>query len=264
MTDNEQLRRIAQYEDMLREAEALLPGAAQSARNGLRWQRSIEQAAYACGGGWGRDGEAGEAGVFAGNVPRGVLSEFGIDRLLEAFGELLAEGGPCEAEPAPPIGTKLVVLGCPGSGKSVFSLRLGEKTGLPLIHLDNIWWRSDRTHITREEFDRRLAEILRTEAWILDGYYNRSCELRIRACDTVFFLDYSEEICMRGITERVGTRRPDMPWTEQALDPELVELVRRFHSEMRPALLALLARYPEKQLLRFRARAEADAWLAAL
>ena len=69
---------------------------------------------------------------------------------------------------------------------------------------------------------------------------------------------------MRGITERVGEDRPDMPWTEQTLDPELVELVRSFRSDARPKLLALLAQYPEKRVVSFRSRAEAEAWLSEL
>ncbi len=32
---------------------------------------------------------------------------------------------------------------------------------------------------------------------------------------------------MRGITERVGKVREDMSWTENELDPELVEMVQQ-------------------------------------
>ena len=159
------------------------------------------------------------------------------------------------------IGRKVLVLGCSGAGKSVFARRLREKTGLSLIHLDNVYWRPDRTHISREEFDRRLEELLRGDAWILDGNYSRTYEPRIRACDTVIFLDYSEALCMAGITGRLGEKRPDIPWTEQSLDPELAALVQKFRTEIRPTLLALLEKYPEKQLLRFTTRAEAESWL---
>ena len=51
------------------------------------------------------------------------------------------------------IGDRILVLGCSGSGKSTFAKRLQVCTGLPLIHLDNIWWKPDRTHISREERD---------------------------------------------------------------------------------------------------------------
>ena len=55
---------------------------------------------------------------------------------------------------------RAIVLGCSGSGKSTFSIQLHNLTGLPLYHLDNIWWNSDRTHISREEFDLKLNELV--------------------------------------------------------------------------------------------------------
>lgn len=51
------------------------------------------------------------------------------------------------------LGKKIIVIGCPGSGKSTFSKKLHAITGLPLFHLDNINWNSDKSHISREEFD---------------------------------------------------------------------------------------------------------------
>ena len=157
---------------------------------------------------------------------------------------------------------RVAVIGCPGSGKSTFARKLHEKTGLPLIHLDNIWWKPDRTHITREEFDAALAEILAKPVWIADGNYSRTVESRIAACDTVIFLDYDEQTCMDGIASRVGEQRPDMPWTEQTLDAELVALVKGFRTEQRPEILTLLDRYADgRKILIFRDRVEADRWL---
>ena len=161
------------------------------------------------------------------------------------------------------IGKKIIILGCPGSGKSTFARKLHAATGLPLIHLDKLWWRADRTHITREEFDRKLEALLLDDRWIIDGNYSRTYEVRIRACDTVVFLDYSEEVCMDGIRERVGKERPDMPWVEDRLDPELVKLVQDYETENRPIVYGFLEKYPEKQALIFRTRAEAEQWLSA-
>ena len=162
------------------------------------------------------------------------------------------------------IGNKILILGCPGSGKSTFARKLQEKTGLPLIHLDNVWWRADTTHISRDEFDRALAGLLAGERWIMDGDYSRTYEVRLRAADTVIFLDYPEAVCMAGIVARVGQDRPDMPWTEGTLDRELVAQVRNYASSNRPALLSLFQKYPEKQVLTFTSREEADGWLSRL
>ena len=162
------------------------------------------------------------------------------------------------------IGHRILVLGCPGSGKSTFARQLQEKTGLPLIHLDNVWWRADRTHISREEFDEALAELLQGERWIIDGNYSRTIEVRLRSADTAIFLDYPEAVCMDGIAARVGQVRPDMPWTESTLDPELVALVRNYAASDRPALLSLFRKYPEKQVITFTDRTQADRWLSEL
>ena len=162
------------------------------------------------------------------------------------------------------LGNRIVILGCSGSGKSTLARSLQALTGLPLIHLDNVWWRADRTHISREAFDRKLAELLQGRQWIIDGNYSRTYEPRIRACDTVIFLDYSEEACMRGITERVGQARPDIPWTENQLDPELAAFVRSYREECRPRVYELLEKYSGKQAVILRDRAETQAWLDGL
>ena len=165
-------------------------------------------------------------------------------------------------DPERGIGKRIVILGCPGSGKSTLAATLGRITGIPVFHLDNLWWREDRTHVTREEFDRGLAEVLSRDRWILDGDYHRTWEVRIRRCDTVLFLDYDEAVCLEGIARRTGRKRPDIPWTEEAVDSELAELVRNYRRDRRPALLELLERHPEKRALVFRDRAGTEEWLA--
>ena len=164
----------------------------------------------------------------------------------------------------PSIGNRIIVLGCPGSGKSTFARALAARTGLPLIHLDSVWWRADGSHISRDEFDRALAGLLAGEQWIMDGDYSRTYEVRLRAADTVIFLDYPEDVCMAGIVGRVGEERPDMPWTESTLDPELVAMVKNYARDNRPVLLDLLRRYADRQVLVFTDRTRADRWLSEL
>ena len=164
----------------------------------------------------------------------------------------------------PSIGNRIIVLGCPGSGKSTFARALAARTGLPLIHLDSVWWRADGSHISRDEFDRALSELLAGEKWIMDGDYSRTYEVRLRAADTVIFLDYPEDVCMAGIVGRLGEERPDMPWTESTLDPELVAMVKNYARDNRPVLLDLLRRYADRQVLVFTDRTRADRWLSEL
>jgi len=161
-------------------------------------------------------------------------------------------------------GNRIIILGCPGSGKSTLASVLHEITGLPLYHLDNIWWRADKTHITREKFDLILSDILKQERWIIDGDYSRTYEPRFAACDTVIFLDLSEEECMAGISERTGKVREDMPWTEDKPGPDLVEQVHNYRKSNRPKLYGMIRQHPDKEVLVFSQRAQVQKWLSEI
>ena len=115
---------------------------------------------------------------------------------------------------------KILILGCPGAGKSTFARKLRDKTGLPLYYLDMIWHKPDRTTITKQEFDAKLSEIIKQEEWIIDGNYGRTLELRFKECDTVFFLDLPTNVCLAGVEGRIGREREDMPWQEEELSAE--------------------------------------------
>ena len=162
------------------------------------------------------------------------------------------------------VGSKIMITGCCGSGKSTLSRKLADRTGLPLFHLDMIWWRPDESHISQDDFDKVLTELTVGERWIIEGDYSRTYEVRMRACNMLIFLDYDEETCMAGLRQRVGQKRSDIPWVEQRLEQELVDLVYSYRQDRRPKLLSLLEQYPEKRALVFHTRAEADAWLETI
>jgi adenylate kinase family enzyme len=159
---------------------------------------------------------------------------------------------------------RVAVIGCPGGGKSTFSRALRDRVGLPLYHLDAIYWRDDRTHLSREEFYPLMREIIAREEWIMDGNYNATLEWRISACDLLIFLDYPAEVCLEGVRARRGQKRSDMPWVEEGDDQEFLEFIRAFETESRPRILELIGKYPEKTVVTFRTREEADRYLDTL
>lgn len=158
---------------------------------------------------------------------------------------------------------KVIVIGCPGSGKSTFSRALHDITGLPLYHLDMLYWNADRTTVPKEVFRERLAETIAKDNWIIDGNYGSTMELRLQACDTVFFLDYPLDVCLDGALSRRGKERNDMPWVEAPddVDEEFVEFIKNYNSESRPVVMELLNKYADKEISIFKSRDEADAFL---
>ena len=156
---------------------------------------------------------------------------------------------------------KIIVIGCPGSGKSTFSKKLSEKTVIPLYHLDMMYWNEDKTTVNKNIFLERLGAVIQKDEWIIDGNYISTMEQRMLACDTVIFLDYPLEICLDGVKSRQGKARSDMPWIETEEDLEFIEFIKNFAKEQRPIIINLLEKYSDKHIIIFNSRAEASEYI---
>ena len=161
---------------------------------------------------------------------------------------------------------RIIVIGCPGSGKSIFSMALHDITGIPLHHLDMMYWNADKTIVEKPLFRERLSNVMETYEWIIDGNYGSTMELRMRSCDTIFFLDYPLEVCLEGIRARKGKARTDMPWieAENEEDEEFISFIKDYNSSSRPGVLDLLEKYSDKEIYVFESRSEADEYLRKL
>ena len=156
---------------------------------------------------------------------------------------------------------KVIVIGCPGSGKSRLSRALHNKTGIPLYHLDMRYWNADKTTVEKSVFLERLSAVLEKDAWIIDGKYGSTMELRMSVCDTVIFLDYPLRVCLDGIKERRGKPRSDIPWIETEEDAEFIEFIKNYNEQQKPKVLELLEKYSDKNIVILESREQADAFL---
>lgn len=156
---------------------------------------------------------------------------------------------------------KIIIIGCPGSGKSTFSKSFKILTGLSLYHLDMLKWNSDKTTVSKKIFQERLDNVLEKNEWIIDGNYISTMEYRMKQCDTVFFLDYPREVCLSGIKQRIGKQRSDIPWIEENEDPEFMDFVKNFEKDTRPKIMDLLRKYSHRNVIIFKNREEADEFL---
>ena len=109
---------------------------------------------------------------------------------------------------------RVIIIGCGGAGKSTLARKLGDLTGIPVIHLDKLFWKPGWVERTPEEFDPIIRAEIEKDEWIMDGNFNRTMPQRVRHCDTVIYLDFSRTACLLGVLKRVlttyGTVRPDM------------------------------------------------------
>ena len=159
---------------------------------------------------------------------------------------------------------RIMIIGCPGSGKSTLARALQAKTGLPLCHLDMLYWQENGEKVERELFLTRLDAVLKSDAWIIDGNFSNTIEERMKRCDTVIFLDLPADVCLAGVRARRGKKRPDIPWVETKEDPEFMAFIEHFGESRRPQILALMEAYPEKTRIHLTSHAQIDAFLEAL
>ncbi len=87
------------------------------------------------------------------------------------------------------VGRRVIVTGLAGSGKSTLSVALAAKTGLPLVHLDLAFWKPGWVAPSEAEWRDKQRVVLAGDAWIADGNYHETLDLRLERADTVLFLD---------------------------------------------------------------------------
>lgn len=161
--------------------------------------------------------------------------------------------------------SKIIVIGSPGAGKSVFSQKLSNITHLPLYHIDMLYHKKEGTHISKEELENKLKDIFQEDDWIIDGNYQRTLEMRLKECDTVFLLDFPTEVCLEGAKSRIGKKRDDLPWIEEKLDENFEQCITNFANEKLPQIYKLLDKYKmNHNIVIFKSRDEADNYISSM
>lgn len=165
---------------------------------------------------------------------------------------------------------RVLVVGPGGSGKSTLARRLAARTGLPLIHLDTLYWRPGWEAPAKDEWERTVRELVRRDAWIIDGNYGATLDPRLDAADTVIFLDLPRRTCLRRIVQRRlrfrGRSRPDMAeGCPEQLTWAFLRWVWTFPKERRPILLRKLEGVAgEKDVITLRSPADVERFLASV
>jgi adenylate kinase family enzyme len=164
---------------------------------------------------------------------------------------------------------RVVILGPSNAGKSTLAVRLGEVLGIPVYHLDVLYWRPGWVAPLDSEWEARLRRVIESEAWIVDGNFTQSLPERLSAADTIIYLDLPRYVCLgRALKRRlmeVFTRVPGRPkGCRPMFNLRLLRWIWTFPSDHRPTYLAFLAQHRSgKQVLVLRSRREVRRFLSS-
>jgi adenylate kinase family enzyme len=165
---------------------------------------------------------------------------------------------------------RVLVIGSGGAGKSTFAARLAEHTGLPLIHLDALYWKPGWVESSKAEWAETVEQLTAAERWIMDGNYGGTLEQRLAACDTAIFLDLPRTLCLRRVIQRRvrfhGRARPDMTQgCPERLTWEFVRWIWNYPAERRPKILQRLsALRPDQRVVVLRSAAAVEDFFQTL
>lgn len=165
---------------------------------------------------------------------------------------------------------RVAVIGCPGAGKTTFTRKLHEKTGLPVIHLDFYYHQKKFDfYNNREAWISCVEKLINEDSWIMDGNYSSTFEQRFKRADTIIFFDYPRRISFyRTIKRRIEFRnshRAEMPsdWKEKA-DKDFLKYVWNFNRDSRSRITEQLKKNKDKNIIIFLAPKQAEDYLRML
>ncbi|MEQ9453979.1 MAG: hypothetical protein RLN76_05220 [Phycisphaeraceae bacterium] len=162
---------------------------------------------------------------------------------------------------------RVCVVGPCGAGKSTFARQLGAATGLPVHHIDVLFWKPGWQARSMEELAERLAPIVAGDRWIIDGNFAPTMPMRLARADTVVWLDYPARVYRWRVLKRQVTGRwrgrPDMAaGCRESFDREFLRYAWDFDRTGRPALVEALEKRPGGlEVLRLASVGEGKRWL---
>ncbi len=164
---------------------------------------------------------------------------------------------------------KVIVIGSGGAGKSTVSRRLGEITGLPVIHLDRLFWRPGWQQMPKEEWAGLVQREIQRPEWIMDGNFGGTRELRMQAADTVIMLDLPRWVCIYRILKRTFLHkpggRPDMAdGCDERLDLEFILWVWNYRKRSRQNAFAEMEKFDDKDIIVLKTRRDVEQFLHRL
>ena len=161
-----------------------------------------------------------------------------------------------------------MVIGCSGAGKSTLARRLARTLAIPHVELDGLYWRSGWIERPMSELRDAIARWVEEPAWVMDGNYIMTFDLRAPAADTIVWLDLARWACMYGVLSRIGrgygrTREGLPAGCPERLDLEFLKYVWNFNARQRPRIVAALEQFPgHAQLHRLESRKDGERFIA--
>lgn len=159
-----------------------------------------------------------------------------------------------------------LLVGSGGAGKSTLARRLAAALDLPLIHLDREYWRPGWVAIPKDQWRIRVAELASADAWVMDGNYSGTIDMRLDRADVIIVMDTPSWKCLFRIVKRrwLDRDRPDIPTgCSDQVSLEFAWWVLSYPWRSRPKIMRAIDAHADVQVIRLRTARDAERLLTS-
>ncbi|HLB43335.1 MAG TPA: hypothetical protein VJN02_10925 [Gammaproteobacteria bacterium] len=168
---------------------------------------------------------------------------------------------------------RIAVIGCPGSGKTTFSVALNKILKLSLYHLDLIYWNKNWERMPTDVWIKKIQEIAVFSNWIIDGNYIETLEIRVKEADFIIFFDYKTYKCLWNSVKRLfhWNKKIDKIYDRNVTlvrpsikqQTKLMNLILKFNKHQRHQIYEIIIKH-NKQFIIFNNKNEAEKFLSKI
>jgi adenylate kinase family enzyme len=149
---------------------------------------------------------------------------------------------------APVFGKRIAIIGSGGSGKSTFARHLGTELGIPVFHLDKLFWRPGWVEMSQPDWRAAQEKLVKGDSWIIDGNHEPTLDVRLSRADTIVMLDYGRIRCLWRVVRRWQHYRNKPRYDratgcDERLDRAFLAWVWTYPTKGRPRALEAVKRY---------------------
>jgi adenylate kinase family enzyme len=162
---------------------------------------------------------------------------------------------------------RIAIVGCSGGGKSTLARAVGAALGLPVVHLDALFWKPGWVESDPGPFRAAVDVALAGETWVSDGNFTSVADLSLARADTIVWIDQPIPLCLRRAVWRglagLGRTRADLaPGCPEKVDFAFYRYIATWNRLARPRLQRAVDGFGSRaRLVRLRSDRAIAAWV---
>ncbi len=159
-----------------------------------------------------------------------------------------------------------MILGSPGSGKTVLSKKLGQALRINVYHLDKLLWNPQWVEKPFDEMEYIHSSIICREEWIVDGYYHKLAKKRFELSDTIIILDLPRWKCLFRVIKRMMVKsREDLAnGCSNKIDINFLKYVWNYKNYQLVEIKNCVSQYSDKDIVIFRKTHQVNRYIKEL